>query len=176
MSPFEIFVAVLLLVTIPPFTIRIVNNLVKKLVRDKEKLTQTLNQIQNAFSNGFKSLNRASMTAAEIKKIEIKKSKFLAKIGSLIRTISECSSIPMTNLDIYDKVLETNCTIRVLPNDEIQETVFFSDYTFALSIVKELIEETKFPKKDEYIKLNSLYKQYKKMKNGKEKGKENEKL
>ena len=113
MSPLEIFMAILLLVTIPPFAIRIVNNLVKKFVRDKEKLTNTLNQIQNAFSNGFKSLNRATMTEAEIKKVEMKKHKFLTKIGSLIRTISECSSIPMINLEIYDNILERNCKICV---------------------------------------------------------------
>lgn len=167
MSPFEICMAILLLVTIPPFAIRVVSNIVKKLVRDKEKLTQILNQIQGAFSNGFKSLNRASMTEEEFKKIEMKKSKFLTKIGSLIQTISECSSIPVITLDIYDKMLETNCTIDVLPDDKIKETEYYSDYTFSLSIVRELIQETKFPQRDEYIRLNSLYEQYNKMKNGK---------
>ena len=151
---------------------RVVNNFVKKIVRDKERLKSTLHQINTSFTNGFSSLNKASMSPAEVKKIELKKSAFLSKIDFLIKAISECSSISIEGMTLHDKMLETTCIIYTLPHHEIKETKYFNDYEFALNIIRELVEETKFPQKDEYLKLNLLYKKYKELK----RKKANEKL
>jgi hypothetical protein len=161
MTPFEMTIAGLLLIMLLPAGWKIGKHIADRFSFDKKKKDNVLREIENILQDGLNSLNAASMTPQELKKLKIKKDKFLIKASQLILEISRISNKKLIKQNFTDKLLGENVEVDILEN--MNGSIYYSDYIFAFSIIKNLIENTEFPKKDDYLALNNLYKKYKKL-------------
>ena len=161
MTPLEIFVSIVLLLLLIPSGWKIGKQISNRFSYDKDKKDAVLQDIKNALQDGLNSLNAVSMSPQEVKRLKIRKDKFLDKASQLISEIALISENEWTKEDFSDKLLGQSVRINGLQN--MEGTVYFSDYNFAFSIIKNLIENTEFPKKEDYVTLNTLYKKYKKL-------------
>jgi len=161
MSPIEIVLSIILLLLLPVVGFRLGKQFAKKLSFNVDKRKKVLQDIQDALQSGIDTLNSMNLSPQELKKLKIKKDKFLSKAFELITEISSSSGVKQVRSQLPDKLLGDTIEVDILPEEDIKKTGSYSDYLFAYSIIKELIEDTKFPKKEDYLQLNSLYKKYK---------------
>ena len=161
MTPIEIILSAILIILLPHAAYKIGTGIYKKKENNEKRKKEVLSNIKNALDDGINSLNTEAMTPVQIKKLKIKKDKFLIKAEQLIKEISEISNEKITKKLLSDKLLGEQVEIQVI--DNLNKTKYYSDYTFAHSIVKHVVENSKFPKKEDYDELNNLYKKYKKL-------------
>jgi len=129
--------------------------------QNESKKDAVLGRIKDALQDGLNSLNAANMSPQEVKRLKIKKGKFLDKTSQLILEIYKISDSKLVKQNFTDKILGEDVEVDILEN--IKGKSYYSDYVFAFTVIKNLIENTEFPTKDDYVTLNNLYKKYKKL-------------
>lgn len=161
MTPLEIVISCLLLILMPTIGIKIGKQIANRFSFGIDKRSKIMQDIQDALQSGVDTLNSTSLSPQELKKLKIKKEKFLNKVLELVSEISAASGIKLAPLQCVDRLLSESVTINIISMDDIKNTNYYGDYVFAHTIIKELAEDTKFPKKEDYLQLNTLYKKYK---------------
>ena len=154
----EILISIGLLLLLVPTGFKIGKHFAERFSFNKEKKMAVLKDIQDALQDGLDSLNSKNMSAQEIKKMRIKKDKFLEKASQLITEISVSSGLEMAKHNITDRILGDTVPVDVIV--DIKGTTYFPDYQFAIDIISKLVEESEFPKRDDYKSFNKLYKKY----------------
>jgi hypothetical protein len=145
---------------LPPVAIKIGH----KAAKLKQKVSNQITTITGDITRHVHTaLNAHVLNNGGIEELKIKKTKFLKKTEEIIEYISAVIHVAMIDESITDTILSDTISIKTLSYDDIKSPTCLKDYDFIYETIKTVIMNNTFPTRDEYIKLNTLYKKYKKL-------------
>ena len=160
MTGLEIFITIILLLVLPIVGIKLGKHVAHKITFNTTRKQKILQDIKDALQAGLNGINATQMSEQDLKKLKIKKDKFLAKAYQFISELAIVCNVKLEKKVLRDVVLNQDVIIDFISS--VPKT-FSNDYSFAMGIITNLIESSTFPQKEDYIKLNNLYKHYKRL-------------